>query len=448
MKLSTHAFLVAFWLCCCFSQSATAQHQPSIADYMTEANHLMDEGKLADAIPYLDYVLNQKATHQDARFNRAICNYELAHYKSAIFDFNYVIQDNPMDLESYELRAIAYDAIGQYNNALADFSKILEHKRTSLTLVNRGFASLKAHNYRVAIMDFQDAIRMQPSNSRAYAGLGEVYFTLKRYQEAIDNFDIAIQLNPSDAFLYNNRGDAKMRLTDANLGGAYYDFYQALSLDQAPIFYSNMAHLFIKMEDWDQAKRAAISAMELDDNHAEAYFVVSLLETEWGVLQQAARSLDIAIDIAPNSPTYNNYMGDTQFELGNYFEAISYYNVVVDLDPRYEGIEGRIARAFSAANANMEANMVERGIPMDTLSPQAGQFTTKGATNTTSTPVHTQQTPTQYEVIQPEPIIEYEVDNLRMLRVKTPQPTPKATKPTAPSTTPETIEEDMFGEGF
>ena len=71
--------------------------------------------------------------------------------------------------------------------------------------VNRGYAYGTSDNDR-AILDFDEAIRLDPKAVRAYNARGGAYFKKVDNDRAIKDYDEAIRLNPQYALAYTGRG--------------------------------------------------------------------------------------------------------------------------------------------------------------------------------------------------------------------------------------------------
>ena len=63
------------------------------------------------------------------------------------------------------------------------------------------FRSACLEAYGKAIEDFNEALRLEPSNAKAYAGRGYSYFCIGRYAEAVQDAKRADQLAPGSADL-------------------------------------------------------------------------------------------------------------------------------------------------------------------------------------------------------------------------------------------------------
>ena len=68
--------------------------------------------------------------------------------------------------------------------------------------------------YEAAIVDFDQAITLDPNYSDAYYNRGNANSKLAKYESAIVDFDQAIRLKPDFASAFNNRGVAKNLLVE------------------------------------------------------------------------------------------------------------------------------------------------------------------------------------------------------------------------------------------
>jgi tetratricopeptide (TPR) repeat protein len=87
----------------------------------------------------------------------------------------------------YELRGIAKDAIADFSGAIGDFTQALprsvEADRARL-LRRRGWSNLANEALRAAVQDFDEAIRLAPTNADGYVGRGTARARLGLYRDA------------------------------------------------------------------------------------------------------------------------------------------------------------------------------------------------------------------------------------------------------------------------
>jgi len=71
--------------------------------------------------------------------------------------------------------------------------------------VERGYASLKENEPESAIGAFNQALRLDPNNAKAYNGRGLAYQKLKAYDQALRDFSAAVKVNPLYSEAMHNR---------------------------------------------------------------------------------------------------------------------------------------------------------------------------------------------------------------------------------------------------
>ena len=164
------------------------------------------------------------------------------------------------------------------------------------TYFRRGYAKEEIGDYRGAIADYTEAIRLKPDFAYAYGNRGAVKSKLGQHFAAITDYDIAIRLKPNFAQAYNNRGLTKDKLEQYAAAVADYN-----------------------------------TAIRLESNFALAYNNRGLAKDKLGQYAAAITDYDIAIRLKPNfAPTYYN-RGSTKNELGQYAAAIADYNTAIRL---------------------------------------------------------------------------------------------------------------------
>ncbi len=127
---------------------------------------------------------------------------------------------------------------------------------------NRGIIYKRLGNYRQAIKDYNEAIRLKADLYEAYYDRGIIYGQLGQYQLAIGDYNKAIGLNPDYLEAYNNRGIIYMKI--GIYQKALEDFNEAirLKLDYADA-YNNRAFVYLNQGDKISGCRDARTACEL-----------------------------------------------------------------------------------------------------------------------------------------------------------------------------------------
>ena len=86
----------------------------------------------------------------------------------------------------------------------------------------RGYEKAKLGDYKGAIADYTQAIRLKPDSTNSYLNRGNAKANLGKYKAAIADYDAVIHLKPDYADAYYNRGNAKRFL------GQFFSSYRRL----------------------------------------------------------------------------------------------------------------------------------------------------------------------------------------------------------------------------
>ena len=129
------------------------------------------------------------------------------------FYYNEKIDGNERNPEFYFNRGNLNIALGQHEEGLMDFDKVIELEPGNASAhYNRGNTLNSLGRYNEAIAAFDKAIELEPGNAAAHINRGIVLRTLGRYDKAIAAYGKAIELDPGNAAAHNNRGNVLLAL--------------------------------------------------------------------------------------------------------------------------------------------------------------------------------------------------------------------------------------------
>jgi tetratricopeptide (TPR) repeat protein len=148
--------------------------------------------------------LQLKANHSLAQRLRAETLFHLGRFEEVVAAFDlYLETGKPME-SVYRGRGLARAELGKYPGAIEDFTRALELDATSAVLTYRGWTHLVCEAPKLALRDFELAIKLDAKNGDAYNGRGFVRASLGRYAEAIQDAEDAVRHGPSSPrLLYN-----------------------------------------------------------------------------------------------------------------------------------------------------------------------------------------------------------------------------------------------------
>ncbi len=156
-----------------------------------------------------------------------------------------------------------YTGRGQYflgsgdpKSALADFNKVVQIDSTfPEAFLNRGNAYFDLNRFDMAAADYSRSIAHDSANpSKAYINRARAYGALGRLEDALKDYTTALKYNPEDVFsVYSDRGIVygQMGLLDEAIG----DFTSALKINpRSKIAYENLQYAQLLKEKLQNKK--------------------------------------------------------------------------------------------------------------------------------------------------------------------------------------------------
>jgi tetratricopeptide (TPR) repeat protein len=143
---------------------------------------------------------------------------------------------------------------------------VMDNSSISQSLMRRGWEKVGKQDYRGAITDFTQAMRLDPKAVYPYFSRGTLYSRLGDHARAFLDFTQGLKVDPTDHGLYYGRALAREQLGDQS--GALEDFRNVLTLKPEDAL-SYMVRGIARSKTGD--KQGAIEDLELSKNlHFEA----------------------------------------------------------------------------------------------------------------------------------------------------------------------------------
>jgi len=158
---------------------------------------------------------------------------------------------------------------------------------TAEEYIDMGNVYFEKGSYDRAIIDYCEAIRLDPNNAAPYYNRGNAYREKGDNDRAIADYSEAIRLDPNDAASYCSRGIAYYNKDDNDR--AIADCSEAIRLDSKYAFaYAWRGEAYRMKGQYDNAIRDLTQATLLDPKYAFAYacrgetYRMKSLYSEWG----------------------------------------------------------------------------------------------------------------------------------------------------------------------
>ena len=205
--------------------------------------------------------------------------------------------------------------------------------------------ALRAGKSDVAAREFQEILRLQPSNAQAYANLGVNAFTGGDYTHAAQEFRAALKLEPA---LWN--ATAFLGMSERHLGHPA----EALKL-----LGDSLSHL----EDKDLQRQAGMDLISIYYESGELNKAVGVLQTLQAAKPDApdvlyaayrtysdlaAKALAALAEAAPESAPMHQILAQNLANRDEFQGAIGQYRRAIALDPRLPGLHYELAQMILA----------------------------------------------------------------------------------------------------
>jgi tetratricopeptide (TPR) repeat protein len=123
------------------------------------------------------------------------------------------IEDNPKLPYAYAERGYARWENGDYENALMDYNEAIRIDSSQADyFLNRGLVHEKLNHHLAAYRDYTRAVNLNEKLEKAWLSRGNLLTRLNRLSEAIDDYTIALIFHPTYATACYNRALAYQRL--------------------------------------------------------------------------------------------------------------------------------------------------------------------------------------------------------------------------------------------
>jgi len=190
-------------------------------------------------------------------------------YDQAVLYLNRALSISPDYGLALINRGVVRSKQKRYGRALVDFAKAEEVSPTVLLFLNRALTEYAAGYYASAIDDWDNVLKLEPKNARAYLERGRALVKMGYFQDALEDFQRAIAFRADYAMPYFYAGELLFSRGDTDTGLAYAEQAANLAPNYAPVF--EMLGDMLALESPVEATRHYLAARKLDPKNAAHY---------------------------------------------------------------------------------------------------------------------------------------------------------------------------------
>jgi tetratricopeptide (TPR) repeat protein len=191
---------------------------------------------------------------------------------------------NGMDLMSnndYEKAIRAFQRAVGYSPNSANAVKAYQFMAQAYSNLNDSQGTIKS---------YQQALKIDPTNSDVYGALGNVYYFNQNYTDALKQYQAAVQYNPNAANRYS-LGQGYLATGDYNKAQEQFNLVDQLSPGKPQGQYG-LGLTYEKQGDYRSAINAFQNAIALQGNYYEAYSELGVVQANSGNMAQAKSIAD------------------------------------------------------------------------------------------------------------------------------------------------------------
>jgi tetratricopeptide (TPR) repeat protein len=254
----------------------------------------------------------------------------------------------------YELSGHHYYYAKEYVKADAAYQKAYAHKKFSAEgWVAWGDVNYLNHNPERALEIWEQALAGENPSEHLYSRLAEIYQSNGDLSKAAEYFQKYVSAHPEDAFAHYRLG---LLLTLSNPQRSLLELRSASELDPelGPAVETLRTALDLALQDpsvstrsviigrglgllneWQLARVAFESAVELDEKNAEAWAWLAEAKQQTDMAHGGEYTeLEKALELNPDSPTVRGLRGLYFQRTGNFRQALTEFQAAAALEPK------------------------------------------------------------------------------------------------------------------
>lgn len=241
---------------------------------------------------------------------------------------------------SPEVRSIWRQIISQLERIEMISSVTVRRSQTALQaqqrtdeLMRLGVACYYLGQYERALLHYNRAAELAPTDPIALINRAVVNLELTRYQPALQDLERVLRVNDNPwGYLYRglireHQGESKHALED------YTRAIRIKSDFKAALYRRGL--LYAEMGEYDKAFQDQNRVLEMDQHHAGALTARGMSRAALGDSQWALNDLDQACALAPKSALAFYQRGRARYQLGMHDEALADFGRAIELDSNF-----------------------------------------------------------------------------------------------------------------
>src|SRR6266487_5478525 len=193
----------------------------------------------------------------------------IGHYEEALADLIRIIELEPQNIRAIIELGITYGKLERHEEAIRNFTFALELDSNNIrALIYRGVTYHYLNRYLDALHDYNRAIGHEPNDANLFIYRSSTYRHMRQFKDALKDLDSAIKLNPRLAHtILEKRGEVLQAM--GNNYEALNIFIEALNTRQNCLeCWLNLAKEYGNLHSWGEVPRLLREVKVVDEKDA------------------------------------------------------------------------------------------------------------------------------------------------------------------------------------
>ena len=258
--------------------------------------------------------------------------YNQGKYQEAIEWYDQVLQTDPNNETARYNRFLAneYLSKGKQGYTVPKRSQENNFLKDAVELTKIGNALCTQGKYQEGVQYFDKALSIDPKNVKALLGKGGVLAFQDKYHESLEYFDKALRIDPKNGVALFSKGATLYQQNKYHESLEYFD--KALRIDpNNDVAQNYKAKALKRISEHTHAKTSPTDIKILED--IDSFYKKGLALLKLGEYHEAIEWFDKALRIDPNYKGALNDKGAALVCLGEYQEAIEWFDKALRIDP-------------------------------------------------------------------------------------------------------------------
>jgi tetratricopeptide (TPR) repeat protein len=301
-----------------------AQTTPSLSTRpdFSHARHLMQQGKVEDAIAELEALQAAAPDTKGLDLELGIAYYKKSDYVKAIGFLKTAVAADPNNGEATQLLGLSYYLNGYPAQAIP----LLEKVQTWFPRANvdasyiLGICYIQTKNYPQARKAFARMFDVPEDSAPSFLFTARMLFRQEFDPIAEEYAQKAATLDPKLPLAHFLLGE--LYLFKSRVPDAIAEFQKELAINPAhAATYYKLADAYSRIQKYDDAERLLQRSIWLDATSTGPYILMGKVLEKKGEFELAVRALQRAAAMDPNNPTTHHLLGQAYRDMGKKEEA-------------------------------------------------------------------------------------------------------------------------------